>query len=260
MTGMAGRNWKKSQESYERSELYANMKTELVNLQHCQEVYERLPKLAGHGLDVGGGYGLVRYFLPADSKYLCLDPWPEAMIQAYRLSQNNAYVKAFPFIRDSFAFVCSHGERLPLLAQTFDWVHMRSVLDHFADPYEALKEAWRVLKSGGYLVIGVAAVGGPTNSRMYSGGCKGLITKVQFKYHQEGWRGVVQSAGRRLLRLNLEDPHMWRPSISQLRALLNQTGFTVVWEHWTKPPYDHVVYILASKKGWPLSESTDPIA
>jgi len=102
------KDWEKCQEAYERGELYVNVETEMVNLRGCSEVYKRLPPLTGRFLDVGGGYGLVRHFLSSATEYLCLDPWPGALIQAHRLAQDNSYIKAFPFIRNSFAFVCGH--------------------------------------------------------------------------------------------------------------------------------------------------------
>ena len=242
------KDWRQSQEAYEGSELYVNVETEMANLRGCCEIYKRLPPLVGRFLDVGGGYGLVRYFLSSETEYLCLDPWPGALIQAHRLAQDNLYSKSFPFIGNSFAFVCGHGESLPLLPRTFDWIHMRSVMDHFANPHEALNEAQRVMRPNGYLVIGVAALGGPSDSHILDGTWKGLIAKARFKYHQEGLRGLFCSAKRHLFSLKFKDDHMWHPSISQLRTLLEYSGFDIVWEHWTKPPYDHVIYILSKKK------------
>jgi len=106
---------------------------------------------------------------------------------------------------------------------------MRSVIDHFANPHEALNEARRVITPNGYLLIGVAALGGPTDSHILDGTWKGLIAKARFKYHQEGLRGLLRSDKRHLLSLKFKDRHMWHPSISQLRTLLEYAGFDVVW-------------------------------
>jgi ubiquinone/menaquinone biosynthesis C-methylase UbiE len=83
---------------------------------------------------------------------------------------------------------------------------MRSVVDHFADPYLALKEAYRVLKPNGRLMIGLSIVELPAGT---------------------------------------EDDHAFRLSYNHLMDLLSLTGFAVEKERWQKPPWTYVIYLSA---------------
>ena len=56
-------------------------------------------------------------------------------------------------IERKFKFTCGIGEELPYFNETFDCVLFASTIDHMIDPQLALKEAYRVLKPGGSLVI-----------------------------------------------------------------------------------------------------------
>ena len=69
-------------------------------------------------------------------------------------------MKAYPCLIEPCNFLLAQAERLPFKNNSFDWVHMRSVLDHLEDPYVALKEAYRVLEPGGSLLIGLTVSGG----------------------------------------------------------------------------------------------------
>jgi demethylmenaquinone methyltransferase/2-methoxy-6-polyprenyl-1,4-benzoquinol methylase len=51
-------------------------------------------------------------------------------------------------------FVAAHAEHLPFASQSFDAVHMRSVIDHFRDSASAFIEAIRVLRPGDHLIVG----------------------------------------------------------------------------------------------------------
>ena len=67
---------------------------------------------------------------------------------------------AYPCLKEPLNFVAGVAERLPFQSKMFDYVHMRSVLDHLHDPYIAMKEAWRILKPEGKLLIGLSVTGG----------------------------------------------------------------------------------------------------
>lgn len=49
--------------------------------------------------------------------------------------------------------VIADGMKLPLADQAFDTVLCTQVLEHVPEPVELLREAWRVLRPGGYLVL-----------------------------------------------------------------------------------------------------------
>ena len=86
---------------------------------------------------------------------LCLRQSSEAPELATRSS--------VPFTRLQLA--TAEAEYLPLVGNAFDWVHMRSVLDHFLHRVPAIFEAHRVLRSGGKLLLGVHVTGGESPLR-----------------------------------------------------------------------------------------------
>lgn len=54
------------------------------------------------------------------------------------------------------------SEELPFLDDFFDYVHFENALDHVDSPAGSVEEAWRVLKPGGYIYVGVDLGGKPT--------------------------------------------------------------------------------------------------
>jgi ubiquinone/menaquinone biosynthesis C-methylase UbiE len=89
--------------------------------------------LAGNGLDVGCGTGAL-----SPSGTSCLDP-------------------SLPMLRKAkmrgFECVMGVAESLPFRDQSFDFVVMTTTLCFLEDPYSAIVESKRVLKTGGCLVI-----------------------------------------------------------------------------------------------------------
>lgn len=51
-------------------------------------------------------------------------------------------------------FVLCDAHHLPFKDEMFDQVTMFDVIEHLQSPFNALKEAWRVLKPGGILLLG----------------------------------------------------------------------------------------------------------
>lgn len=103
-----------------------------------------LATLSGMILDVGGGIGLVRQYLPQGATYIVIDPslsWLEA--------EWSCLANHFPCLRTRPAFVRGVGERLPFPAQTFNAVLACWSLNHAWNPEEVFREAWRVLREGG---------------------------------------------------------------------------------------------------------------
>jgi len=81
----------------------------------------------GDGIDIGGGYdGLENY------------------------------AKLFPRIRSVKNWDLQDGDAQLMAGvqdQAFDFVHSSHCLEHMRDPYEALKNWWRILKPGGHLIV-----------------------------------------------------------------------------------------------------------
>jgi ubiquinone/menaquinone biosynthesis C-methylase UbiE len=57
--------------------------------------------------------------------------------------------------RPNTLYVCGFGESLPFPNDAFDKVVSISCLEHFADPFQGLREMSRILKPGGRLAISV---------------------------------------------------------------------------------------------------------
>jgi SAM-dependent methyltransferase len=81
----------------------------------------------GDGIDIGGGYDGL-----------------------------DNYAKLFPRIRSVRNWDVKDGDA-QLMAGVpdalYDFVHSSHCLEHMRDPYEALKNWWRILKPGGHLVV-----------------------------------------------------------------------------------------------------------
>lgn len=95
-------------------------------------------------LDVGTGTGvLVPLLLEAtggEGQIVALDFSGEML--------RRAEAKGHPV-----AYIQGDAQRLPFLAETFDWVICNAVFPHFPDKRRTLDEASRVLREGGRLVI-----------------------------------------------------------------------------------------------------------
>jgi SAM-dependent methyltransferase len=207
------------------------------------EIYKEEFQLSGTILDVGGGHGRLRHFLSSSDSYLSVDPWVGAF-KGLELQLN--LLRAYPCLSEPCNFLCAQGERLPLQAASFDYVHIRSALDHLFDPYLSLLEARRVLRHEGGLMIGLHVAGGA--SAIHAGSALGtLVSRLRKKIRDEGTKAVVNACISRVTGHMERDVHIWHPTYSELLDLLKLAHFEVEKIHWQKPPNDHVVYLLARK-------------
>ena len=189
-------------------------------------VYKQLP-LLGKVLDVGGGYGIVakQANVPADN-IVCVDPmvckWADVPEGCFK----DHYSSLASLVR-----IPAFAEDLPLQNSSVDTVHMRSCLDHFANPHRALLEARRVLVPDGQLIIGLALEGAfKLNENSLFNKLKGLI--------KNSFVGDMYE--------HFFDSHMFHPTDESLRRLLESSGFEV--EKWIfQPGYSNVVYVKAIK-------------
>lgn len=219
-----------------------NEKVYLDEIDSVKEIYENEFDVKGDVLDVGGNQGRLRHFLKNNNNeniYVSIDPCHFVFDE---VAAKPALKRVYPCLEEPCNFISASAENIPFKNQTFDWVHMRSVIDHFENPYFALKESYRVLRPGGKLLIGLAIEdkghGGP------------LLERVSNKIKNEGIGSVVSAVDRRvkgLLKGHFDD-HMFRFSDEDLKSLIVECGFEIEKSIWQKPPHDYCIYISAVKK------------
>jgi len=222
------KEWESGQRHYEEYETsgvgYRNMVEQYLNeIEYDRPTYEKF-QLSGRIIDVGGGVGTVREFLDEQVEFVSIDPFASVIE-----STPAAKVEAYSCLRDPLNFICGFAEFLPFQTDTFDWVHMRSMLDHVQIPDLALLEARRVLKPDGRLLVGMHVEGGRTG-------------KVPRRHILES---EAKAFAGRLGVGRWRDSHIWHPTITRLRDMLIDNGFNPTREYWQPHWHDLVVYVEA---------------
>jgi len=191
-----------------------------------RDVYDEIPIL-GRCIDIGGHQGRLRAFLLKDQEYLSVDPFIDAFVN---IRQQQELLATYPFLIEPINFVSALAEHLPFQSQAFDTAHMRSCIDHFYNPELALLEAYRVLKPGGQLIVGVYVEGGRTGKIGVTKRSKETIRKilsmVTDKFH---------------------DHHVWHPTYPELCELIEACGFRIEKTYWQKRFVNQVCYVKAIK-------------
>ena len=131
-------DWAKSDDGYDNK-----VENHTKEIEYDKPVYDQF-EISGDFLDCGGGVSTVREFLPPDVRSVSLDPYINAPFEVPK-----ARFEAYKSLSSPLNFLAANAEFLPFRHQSFDWVHMRSMLDHVQVPDLCLKEAHRVLKPGG---------------------------------------------------------------------------------------------------------------
>ena len=214
-----------SYETWEANSLGYKPNEYLIEIKRDRYIYEKF-KMNGHIIDVGGGVGTVREFLPPDVSFLSVDPF----IQAPFCIPNDKKA-AYQCLNQRLNFIAGMSEFLPVTSCAFDWVHMRSMLDHVQVPDLAMIEAFRVLRPGGRLLVGL----------LVSNEHQSKIFKVAFL--KKKTKEILASFGI----LKFKDYHTWHPTYKNLCLLIEAHGFRISDTHWQKGWNDQVVYVEAIK-------------
>ncbi len=222
--------WKDGQDWYEHwestGEGYRNEVAKYrAEIEYDRPVYERFP-LTGAILDVGGGTGTTREHLPADVRLISIDPFIEA---PHRIV--SAKKEAYSCLSQPLNFVGAMAEFVPFQAGSFDWVHMRSMLDHVQVPDLALLEAHRVLKPGGQLLVGMYVEGGRKGKPNAKEAAKELVKELLVKVGFERYK----------------DHHTWHPTHANLSKMIQDNGFVIEDTYWQPHWNDRVVYVRARR-------------
>jgi SAM-dependent methyltransferase len=223
-SGIVSKEWWTGQAAFEgfegKDHDYASERQEV------EAVYHQIP-IVGRCLDVGGLDGRLRAFLSADQEYLDIDPFWRMI----SLPRGESYIQAYPFVTEPLNYVCAVAEHLPLASESFDTVHIRSVLDHLFNPETALREAYRVLRRPGRLVVGLDVLGGRHGRRPL----------------RRALKEAIRSALVRLGINSVADHHLWHPTYTELCELIVECGFVVADTHWQSGTDEQVCYVLATK-------------
>ena len=217
--------WEEGQREFEkqmRTEyMLDNLQIYLDEIESVREIYTEVFHLSGKILDVGGCQGRLRYYLGSDTtEYTSIDPMP---FNLHALEDQPNLLKAYPCLTGPLPYPCwfftGVAEDLHLFHNdTFDWIHMRSVVDHFENPMQAFREAYRVCKPGGHLLVGLA-----------------IIDKIPTTF-----RSIIRNF------MN-PDKHITRLTVEQLHNLYKETGWKVEQEHWQKKPFEYCLYSCVVK-------------
>lgn len=145
-----------------------------------------LPIQFNNILDVGCGTGTVLHMI--------LDEKPQ--VKAYGLDLSEEMLKkAKERLPKRVELVWGEAEALPYDNKRFDIVLMVGSLNYSINPEQTIKEAYRVLKSGGKLII---------CDKMVSGILK--LLKEGNNYSEQQMRGFLWTAGFDVINLNRNIP------------------------------------------------------
>ena len=229
------KNWKEGQNEYEdwyklQSAYKDGVKSYLEEISYDKEIYDHF-KLMSPILDVGGGIGTLREFLPKSAKYVSVDPFVD-LVNHIPKEKKSAYTCLSRHIN----LIYSNAEFLPFVSNCFKSVHMRSMLDHVQIPDLAIIEAFRVLKPGGKLLVGLTIDGPPFDD---------YNSKVGKKYIKK--RKIINFLQRVKILRETHDHHTWRPTAGNLRKILKDNGFEIIDELWQSHWMGSVLYVEAIK-------------
>ena len=219
--------WAEGQVEYENSAEHdrTSVNSYKAEIDYDRPIYEHY-RLQGRILDCGGGTGTVREFLSNDVEFISTDPWLYAP-----LVSSSARKAAYTCLSQPLNFIASTAEFQPFLAESFDWVHMRSMIDHVQVPDLVMLEAKRVLKKGGKVLIGLYVEGGKS----------GVSTLMQ---RAKDWIKVHLA----LVGIDRwKDHHVWHPTYKELLQLIIDNGFIVEDTYWQPHWNDTVCYVCARK-------------
>ncbi len=219
--------WVEGQNYYESDTAHEERPVESyrAEIEYDRPTYDHF-HLNGTILDSGGGVGTVREFLPETVKFVSIDPYINAPDEI-----PPARLQAYTCLSRPLNFIFATAEFLPFASDSFDWVHMRSMLDHVQVPDLALLEATRVLKPNGRVLIGLYVEGG--RSGMFP-----LTDRMK----------EVVKAGLQLIGVERwKDHHIWHPTYKAVMKLVTDNRLAVDDVYWQPHFHDTVCYLSARK-------------
>ena len=176
----------------------------MVALDQAIAAVPALTECHGQKVEVGiGPMGIgMLHFLSTEGSLLGVDPLP-AVAPAIHLPRPMEALLAE--CRRNYAHIEGRGENLPIETNSAAIVASYNVLDHVESPAAVLSECFRVLRPGGYLILG----------------CDTVSIASLIKFHAyAGWRD------RHTLAVLC---HPFRFRTAQLERLIAEAHFTIHW-------------------------------
>jgi len=206
-------DWAEGQQFYEE-ELSGKDRTTAEaywsEINYDRPIYEHY-LMKGRILDCGGGAGSVREFLADDVEFVLTDPWLQAPFASSATRK-----EVYSCLSCPLNFIGATAEFQPFIADSFDWVHMRSMLDHVQVVDLTLLEARRVLKPGGRILIGHYVDGGKSGVIPFERRIKDVIKVGLEFFGVDRWK----------------DHHIWHPTYKNLLKLISDNGFAIEDTYW----------------------------
>jgi len=149
-----------------------------------------LKTYTGLVLDVGGGAGIPRHYLPTDVHYVVVDPSLDWLGSGW-----TSIAPHFPCLQTRPSFVRGIGEYLPFADRSFDSSLAFWSLNHADEPKRVVHEVGRVLKPGGRF-LAVLEDMEPTWTDLFDKSLRTLgkrhlgrtlIKKLQFLFLRRPW-------------------------------------------------------------------------
>jgi SAM-dependent methyltransferase len=179
--------WNEGQKDFEllvkKESIQDRLESYLAEIEGVNEIYTEEFHISGSVLDVGGSQGRLRYYIPSQEVQLYVSINPSLMVFENIQHQPNL-LNAYPCLSQPCNYLVAKAEELPFISNSFDWVHMRSVVDHFEDPFKALKEAYRVLRPNGKILIVLTIMENISHTP---------TARIKLKLEREGMIGLLDS-------------------------------------------------------------------
>ncbi|QHT65782.1 class I SAM-dependent methyltransferase [Rhodocytophaga rosea] len=144
-------NWQERQQEMELwyKDLLTDINSAVSLFKHDYAPFsDYFAKLSGNILDLGGGVGVVRHYLPENCNYIVVDPSTD-----WLSSDWNLLSKSYPCLAEKPNFIMGVGEFLMFNDNSFDSVLAFWSINHVNDPLKVFKEVQRVLKPGGKFLV-----------------------------------------------------------------------------------------------------------
>ena len=174
-------------------------------------------------LDVGCAYGnhlfMLNAFLgkPRDVALVGVDLFDGAITYA------NAFAKAIPGYENCCFRVADLASGLPFDNESFDAVNLADVLEHIAAPDAALRELWRVTKSGGSVVVSTPLRGSLFKrlARLANRASRGRI----FSAYYAGKGAELDESGQPMMETCAGLGHVSEMTWEELQRIVSRAGF-----------------------------------